>query len=93
MHQALVNKIPVFCHSQTILSAGALFAITLDWEDIGRQAGAIAAAMLTSHVPSSPPPVEMPRRLLIHYNPRVAEALGLEIPEAIRHLLTPLPLP
>ena len=62
---------------------GALFALSFaSGEDIGRQAGEIAAAILAGRAPSGVPYTNA-RKLSLTVNLKAAQKLGLEIPQAI----------
>jgi putative ABC transport system substrate-binding protein len=62
---------------------GALFALSFaSGEDIGRQAGEIAQAILNGRAPSGVPYTNA-RKLYLTVNLKAAQKLGLEIPQTI----------
>jgi len=71
------NK-PVAGYSRAYVSAGALLAVYSTPEQIGRQAGALVLQFLES---GRLPVPQSPREFAVEVNPRVANSLGLKIPD------------
>ena len=80
--QALKRNLPLMGFSRHVVESGALFAIDFDYKAIGRQAGAIACAVLDGHSPSTIP-VSVPDIPWFHYNAKTAERLGVVIPDEL----------
>lgn len=79
---SLRNKIPIMGFSPNFVRAGALFTLSCDYEDIGKQTGEIIAAILNGDK-SYDIPVAFPRKTLLILNARCAEVMGIEIPEDV----------
>jgi putative tryptophan/tyrosine transport system substrate-binding protein len=78
LHASLMSKIPVFGISPNYVKAGAVMALSCDYDDIGRQSGGIAIKILEG-APPSDIPVEAPRKVKTYLNMTVAEELGISI--------------
>lgn len=80
---ALKNNIPVIGFNKWSVTAGALFCLYTEYEDIGRQAGKIVNRIL-SGVPPSSIPVESPENVKVLLNEKVMQRVGtklkLEVP-------------
>ncbi len=75
-------KIPVIGISPAFAKAGALFALSCDYEDIGYQTGEIALTILNGESPANIPITE-PRKTDLYVNLAVAKRLGIEIPDKV----------
>ncbi|MBI4745359.1 MAG: ABC transporter substrate-binding protein [Deltaproteobacteria bacterium] len=76
------NRIPLIGISEKYVKNGALFALTFDSEDMGRQAGEIATRILMGEDASNIT-IPKPRKLRLSINLNTAEKLGLNIPEKV----------
>jgi len=77
------KRIPLLGLSDRHAQMGALFALSFaSGEDIGRQAGEIAQAILSGRAPSGVPYTNA-RKVYLTVNLKAAQKLGLEIPQAI----------
>ncbi|MBI5184277.1 MAG: ABC transporter substrate-binding protein [Nitrospinae bacterium] len=80
---ALKNNIPVIGFNKWSVTAGALFCLYTEYEDIGRQAGKIVNRILNG-VPPSSIPVESPENVKVLLNEKVMQRVGtklkLEVP-------------
>ena len=77
------RKVPVLGLSDRHAQMGALFALSFaSGEDIGRQAGELAQAILGGR-PAADVPFTNARKLHLTVNLKAAQKLGLEIPPAI----------
>jgi putative tryptophan/tyrosine transport system substrate-binding protein len=77
------KKIPLLGLSDRHAQMGALFALSFaSGEDIGRQAGELAQAILTGRAASGVPYTNA-RKVYLTVNLKAAQKLGLEIPQAI----------
>jgi putative ABC transport system substrate-binding protein len=83
LFQTLKNRIPVIGFNKWSVTAGALFCLYTDFEDIGIQAGKIVNRILKGEFPSSIP-VESPENVKVLLNEkvmqRVSTKLKLEVP-------------
>ena len=75
----LRNRIPFMGLSPSYVKAGALLALSWDYEDIGRQSGEIAAKVLAGKKPADLP-IAAPRKIFLLLNLRTAEQIGIKIP-------------
>lgn len=78
----LRNGIPVMGPFTSFVKAGALFTLTWNDKDIGRQAGELALRVLAGENPSQIP-ITTPRMIYLILNQRTAEQINLEIPPHI----------
>jgi putative ABC transport system substrate-binding protein len=72
------NRVPLVGLPGTWVQAGALFGLDRDYEDIGRQAGEMAARILKGASPGSLP-VATPRRVCPVANLATAERMGIAL--------------
>ena len=77
------RKIPLLGLSDRHAQMGALLSLSFaSGEDIGRQAGELAQAILTGR-PAADVPYTSARKLFLTVNLKTAQKLGLEVPQAI----------
>jgi putative ABC transport system substrate-binding protein len=77
------RKIPLLGVSDRHAQMGALFALSFaSGEDIGRQAGELAQAILGGRAAADVPSTNA-RKLFLTVNLKAAQKLGLEVPPAI----------
>jgi putative ABC transport system substrate-binding protein len=77
------KRIPLLGLSDRHAQMGALFSLSFaSGEDIGRQAGELAQAILAGRAASGVPPTNA-RKLFLTVNLKAAQKLGLEVPRAI----------
>ena len=77
------KRIPLLGLSERHAQMGAVFALSFaSGEDIGRQAGELAQAILSGRAPSGVPYTNA-RKVYLTVNLKAAQKLGLEIPQAI----------
>lgn len=79
---SLRKKIAVMGISSAYVKAGALMALSCDYEDIGRQSGEIAVKILKGES-SSDTAATVPRKTKLSLNLTVADRLGINIPKKI----------
>lgn len=79
---SLKHKIPVMGISPSYARAGALLALSCDYEDIGRQSGEISIRILNEESPADIP-ISAPRKTKLYLNQLVADRLGIKIPRKI----------
>ena len=61
---------------------GALVALMIDYEEVGKQAGQIAKKILGGASPSSIPP-EPPNATILVLNQKTAQTIGINIPPSL----------
>jgi putative tryptophan/tyrosine transport system substrate-binding protein len=76
------NRIPVVGISDAWVKAGALFALTWDYKDLGRQCGEMAVQILQGTPPQALP-LSYPRKVGMVLNLKTALQLKVDIPEAV----------
>jgi putative ABC transport system substrate-binding protein len=77
------RRVPLLGMSDRHAQMGALFSLSFaSGEDIGRQAGELAQAILTGRA-ASDVPYTSARKLFLTVNLKTAQKLGLEVPQAI----------
>lgn len=76
------NRVPIIGLSDKHVRNGALFALSFDYEDIGRQAGEIANRILKSGEIEGIP-IRKPRRSKLSLNLNTAEKIGITVPKAV----------
>lgn len=75
-------RIPFIGLSRAFVRAGALLALSCNYEDVGRQSGELAVRILAGEKPSRIP-ITVPRKISLSLNLRVAEQIGIKIPSYI----------
>ncbi len=73
--------IPVFAAYEQAEKEGALAAVSVDYYRLGKQAGAMAAKILSGKAKPETTPIETQKDLIVVINKAVAENLGITIPE------------
>jgi len=76
------DNIPVIGLAENIVRAGAVLALCADYIEVGRQSGIIAQSILAGADPADMT-VENPKNFVLYVNGRIADGIGLEIPESI----------
>ena len=76
------NKLPLFAADTDSVKGGAAAAWGFQYEDLGKQAGDIAAAILNGTAISSIP-VEYAKNLQLAVNEKTAQAMGVTIPASL----------
>ena len=82
LDKANTNNIPVFGSEEEQVKNGCIASAGLDYLELGRQAGVMAARVLKGESVDSIP-YETLKESKITINPGVAEALGITIPESV----------
>lgn len=77
---SLRNNIPVIGIADKYVKMGALFALSFDAKDIGREAAELATRLLES-TPAAPLPPVAPRKFILSINLRSAASLGISVPQ------------
>lgn len=77
------SKIPVFTvDTSSVAAEGSIAAIGFSYEDVGRNAGKQAAAVLKGEKAGDIPVAEI-SRLELYINPEAAKKMGVTIPQAV----------
>lgn len=79
---ATENKLPLFAGDTDSVTRGAIAAVGFNYFDIGKQTGAVVAAILKGTAPADIP-VKVAAGTDLVVNPKAAEAMGVTIPEAV----------
>lgn len=77
---ALRNNIPVIGIADKYAKMGALYALSFDAKDIGREAAELATRLLDS-TPAAPLSPVAPRQFTLSINLRSAASLGISVPQ------------
>ncbi|QWT17893.1 ABC transporter substrate-binding protein [Collinsella sp. zg1085] len=78
---ALDAKIPVICGEEAQVTAGGLFSLSINYEELGRRAGEMAVEILTKGTKPATMPIETMKasELKIVVNEKTAAALGVDV--------------
>ncbi len=76
----LRNGKPFMGFSKNLVESGALFGLSYDYKDIGRQTGRIAAKVISGKNPANIS-VAVPSIIWFHYNEKTANHINITIPE------------
>ncbi len=74
------NRVPLIGLSDNWVKSGALYALTWDYADLGRQCAAQAIKLLDGQVVAQVAP-ETPRKLTYAINSKIAEHMNIQLPE------------
>jgi putative ABC transport system substrate-binding protein len=78
------ERIPVIGPSAGWVRAGAIYALSHDYEDIGHQTAELALRLLAGQRPATLPPVP-PRKVTYVVNGRTASELRVFVPDLLLH--------
>jgi len=76
------NRVPLIGLSDNWVKSGALYALSWDYDDLGRQC-AIQSDKLTKGVSIQNVPIEYPRKITYSINTKIAEHLNMDISSAL----------
>jgi putative ABC transport system substrate-binding protein len=82
LQYTLGHQIPFVGLSAKYVKAGALFAVSWDYTDLGEQAGELAHQILAGKTPAELA-VATPRKLPLVLNMKSARSLGVKIPRKV----------
>jgi len=82
LNTALDERVPVVGFSREFARSGALLCLSVNYGDIGRQAGQLARKILDGHVSLPAKPLH-PDRIELSLNRKTAKFLDIEIPRDI----------
>ena len=84
---ASAAKVPIIASEEGICrSTGAVATLSISYYEIGHQAGEMAYEILVNGADPATMNVQNPRSVTLKYNPEVAEAYGVTIPEGYEAL-------
>lgn len=75
------KKIPVFTGEVGMMSGGGLATVSVDYFELGKQTGAMAAKILKGEATPDSMSIEMPEVTTTAINKATVDALGIEVPE------------
>ncbi|MBN2211371.1 MAG: hypothetical protein JW709_08250 [Sedimentisphaerales bacterium] len=78
LRESIKQQVPVMGLSNVYTRAGALFSLDVDFAEVGRQSGGIAARVLRHESPASIP-VAPPRKTYFSINLSTAKRLGIQL--------------
>ncbi|MGZ8164653.1 MAG: ABC transporter substrate-binding protein [Methylobacter sp.] len=76
------NRVPLIGISDNWVKSGALYALSWDYDDLGRQC-AFQAGKILNGIPVQTIPPEYPRKTTYTINQKIAEHMNVEISEAL----------
>jgi putative ABC transport system substrate-binding protein len=76
------NNLPFMAPTDRFVKKGALVALMIDYEEVGKQAGQIAVK-IASGTPVSSIPAEPPLVTILVLNQKTAQTIGMNIPPAL----------
>jgi putative ABC transport system substrate-binding protein len=76
------NNLPFMAPSDRFVKKGALIALMIDFEDVGKQAAGMAGK-IAAGTPVSSLPVEPPNTTILVLNQKTAETIGINIPPSL----------
>lgn len=86
--KANATKVPVFAAENGQMAAGLLASDSISYEKLGEQAGAQIYEILVNGKKPADMPVETAKETALYINKKVAEALGITIPDALAERAT-----
>ena len=84
LNSALEAHVPVIGFSREFAKTGALLCLSVNYQDIGRQAGQLTRRILDGHVTLPLKPIH-PDRIEMTLNLKTAKFLGIEIPKEMEN--------
>jgi len=76
------NNLPFMAPTSRFVKKGALIALLIDYENVGKQAGGIVKKIVGGKSPSQIP-VEPPNTTILVLNQKTAKTIGINIPPAL----------
>ncbi len=81
IHNAIIHRVPVFGPSKFLAEKGALFGLSPDWYEIGRQTGNLIIKILSAkNRDLSQFSIEEPKKIKVVINVKITDFLGYKIP-------------
>ena len=82
------KKIPVFGGEVAHLNSGALATVSIDYYELGKQTGAMAAKILKGEATPDAMPIEMPEVTTTAINKLAVDALGITVPDELTEFVS-----
>lgn len=86
--KANAKNIPVFAAEDGQMKAGLLASDSISYEKLGEQAGSVAYDILVNDKKAGDIPVETAKDTTLYINKKVAEQLGIKIPDSLAERAT-----
>ena len=86
--KANAKNIPVFAAEDGQMKAGLLASDSISYEKLGEQAGSVAYDILVNGKKAGDIPVETAKDTTLYINKKVAEQLGIKIPDSLAERAT-----
>ncbi len=86
LESALAKQVPVIGFSPELTRMGALLSMSIDYGEVGREAGRLARRIVNGEQPLSLRPVSVPR-IKITVNQKTARYLGVSLPKELESLI------
>ena len=86
--KANAKNIPVFAAEDGQMKAGLLASDSISYEELGEQAGSVAYDILVNGKKAGNIPVETAKDTTLYINKKVAEQLGIKIPDSLAERAT-----
>lgn len=86
--KANAKNIPVFAAEDGQMKAGLLASDSISYEKLGEQAGSVAYDILVNGKKAGDIPVETAKDTTLYFNKKVAEQLGIKIPDSLAERAT-----
>jgi putative ABC transport system substrate-binding protein len=86
LESALAKQVPVVGFSSELTRLGALLSLSIEYGEVGREAGVLARRILNGEPPLSLKPVSV-QRIKITVNQKTARYLGVTIPKELDNLI------
>lgn len=83
-------KIPTIVAVEKMCADGGLASVGIDYYDLGKQTGYMAAKVLNGEADPATTPIETAEDSTIYYNEQVLNELGLTLPESIQDTALPV---
>ncbi|MCH9032502.1 MAG: ABC transporter substrate-binding protein [candidate division Zixibacteria bacterium] len=83
IRKTVQGHVPFMGFSARIVKSGALFALDMDFKDVGRQTGELTVRVLKGEDPGSIP-ITRPGIIWFHFNRKTAKHIAANIPEDLR---------
>ncbi len=86
LESALAKQVPVIGFSPELTRLGALLSVSITYNEVGRETGQLAKAILDTNKPLPPKPVPV-QHVHLTVNLKTARYLGLIIPKSVESLI------
>ena len=78
------KKIPVICGEANMVKQGALATLGIDYYELGKQTGDMAADILEGKGKPAEMPIQAQKKFETYINKQNVEQLGIQVPEALK---------